>query len=323
MTEFKKLNLTEKLNLKELEHFRIEKAKIINAEYKKLKYIFYISVIALIVFMFFFFDIHGKKNLFYIGGFMMPSVVYFFFFMSSTEDEYETKFKNEILSRLVTLIDENIQYVPDKEMDREEFDESGFIKEKHTFESEEYFNGTIHNRPFISSEIKVNTATTKNAKGGGTHLFQGMYFAVEFNFPNDLIIDVLPDDISFLGKLGTTLQKINPYREALVKFENPEFEKMYVVYSNVPELCQTLLNYDFQSFLMKISNEYESPVFLCIRNGKIHCGLDTHENMFEIDHDESLLNEETLEIHYDHVKMYFNFIKEVVVKMEGKTRLIK
>lgn len=206
-------------------------------------------------------------------------------------------------------------------MEREEFDEIGFFQEEHTFENEEYFQGTILNRPFISSEIEVNTKS-ENGKGGGTHLFEGMYFAVEFNFSVDLIIDILPDDISFLGKLGTSLQKINPYRETLVKFDNPEFEKMYVIYSNAPELCQTLLNYDFQEFLLKLSNEYESPVFLSIRNGKLHCGLDTHENIFEIDHDESLLDEETLEIHYDHFKMYFDFIKEVVVKMESKKGLI-
>lgn len=318
MNEFKKLNLTEKLNLKELEYFRVEKAKIINAEYKKLKYIFFISVIALIVFMFFFFDIHGKKNLFYIGVSMIPSAVYFFFLRSDAEDEYEAKYRNEVLRRLVALIDENIQYVPDKEMDREEFDKSGFIKEKHTFESEEYFTGTVNKRKFISSEIEVKVANSKRK----IKLFHGMYFSVEFDFPKDLIIDILPDDISFFGKLGIVFQRMNPYRETLVTIDNAEFEEMYVVYSNNPLICTSLLNYDFQNFLLKLSNKDKHPVFFSIRHGKLHCGLDTREDMFEVDHDESLLDEESLEIHYDHFKMYFDFIKEVVVKMESKKELI-
>ncbi|MFM7667798.1 MAG: DUF3137 domain-containing protein [Bacteroidota bacterium] len=178
--------------------------------------------------------------------------------------------------------------------------QSEFLKGKlytsfNDYSAEELFEGTIEKIPVKFTEVHLQSKSRYS-----THnVFRGFYSNFNYGLNSDLVIDVIEDnsrDMEFL-------QKLNLKRDKLVKIDNQEFEKKYVVYSNQPELTSELLSASFIKNLSILSNELESIVYFSVRNGCVHIAYNDGIDHFIIDHDKNV--EELSENFYnDIIKMY-------------------
>lgn len=308
----------ENLDLTDLENYRIKKQKATEIQSRNSLYLFLASVFAIILYVLLFYSSLNKHNYLLLLLFFLPNVIYQTLYVKDYQKTYENKFRREVLTHIIHLIDENMHYLPSKKMKKGYFDESNFIVSYDTFKSEDFIEGSIDSKKIISSEVEV----CSKSKNSETTLFQGMFCVVEFEFPKNLILDILSDEVSHFGKLGTLFQKMNVCREALIKIENSSFEENFVVYSNAPNLARSILTTDLQEILISFALRSGVPTHISIREGRLFFGINSEEDLFQVKLNESLLNNKTIENQLHQFTFYFDFIKEVSKIVESKTSSI-
>lgn len=319
MKNFFQLNITKKINLNDLELFRLEKSKIAKKKNKILYSIFVFSMISIVIYLTCFFEV-VQQNVLSLLLFLVPTIVYYFFFIGIENLEYKIRYQETIFPKLVNLIDKDIRYNVDKEISETEVDKSQFVKSHYRCSSENYLQGNLNHQKFEAAEIKLK----RKKIGRGVSfdfrkktLFHGMFFSIEIDFPENIIIDILPDDVSMFGKFGTVLQRMNSYRHELVKFDNQDFEKKYVVYANNPHYSQNLVDYNFQQFLLLLAKDEKINLFISIRSNKLYCGFNIQKPAFEIDLHQ-VLDDRTLEKHYQEFQFYFDSVNQIISKLYPK-----
>lgn len=318
MKTFEELKISEKINLQEIENFRVKKLKVAEQQTRNSLNLAVATIIAIIICIIFFHASLRKDNFLLLLLFFLPFVLYRSIYVKDYQKVYENKYRREVLIQIIHLIAENIQYSPTKKMKKSYFEESNFIVTYDLLKSKDYIEGTINTTNFVCSDVEI---LSKGSKSEET-LFQGLFCAIEFKFPENLILDILPDKVSHFGKLGTLFQKMNIERESLVKIENSSFEEEFVVYSNAPNLARSIITADFQRILSVFTTQNRFPIFISIRHGKLFFGMDTRKELFPISLSESLLKNTTIEKQYRQFSTYFDFIIEVSKLVESKTSSI-
>lgn len=319
MKNFFQLNVTKHIKLNELEKFRLEKSEIAEKKNKILYSIFIFSMITLVIYFIFFLEV-VQQNVLSLLLFLIPTIVYYLFFIGIENLEYKIKYQETIFPKLVNLMDGEIHYNPNKEMNETEVHKSQFIKSQYHCLSENYLQGNLNNHKFEAAEI-----TLKRKKSGRQTnfdfskkiLFRGMFFSIEIDFPENIIIDILPDEVSMFGKFGTVLQQMNSYRHELVKIDNQDFEKAYVVYSNDPHYSLNLIDYNFQQFLLLLVENEKNNIFISIRGNKLYCGFNIQTPAFEINLHQNL-DDRVLEKHYQEFRFYFDSVNQIISKITEK-----
>jgi hypothetical protein len=147
--------------------------------------------------------------------------------------EYRSAFKMSLIDKFVKFLDNNLQY------DLFGFVSGGaysmanlFRQQAERYSGSDLVKGRLGD---ISVEFSRVHSEYYSKSGKNRHwvtIFKGLFFAADCNknFSGQTI--VLPDTAeSLLGKLGQKLQSLMAPIGQLVKFDDTEFEKYFVVYS--------------------------------------------------------------------------------------------
>jgi hypothetical protein len=149
--------------------------------------------------------------------------------------EYRSAFKLSVMDKLVRFLDPNLQYDPVNFVSGGVYGLANlFRRQAERYSGSDLVKGRIGEIPVEFSEVLSEYYT--KGKGGRKNwitIFKGLFFVAECNrnFPGQTI--VLPDVAeNLLGKLGQALQSLSAPLGQLIKFNDAEFEKYFVVYSD-------------------------------------------------------------------------------------------
>lgn len=215
------------------------------------------------------------------------ALIYFFRFLGPIK-EYTSEFKSQIIARIVTFIDENLQYESQKYISSSLFRGSDIFKvAPDRYCGDDFVSGKIKDTSFQFSEIhaeyKTETTDSKGRRQEHWHtIFKGIFFIGDFNkrFKGKTV--VLPDNLEKLfGNMGSVMQGWNLMRSQLVKLDDPEFEKLFVVYSDDQIEARYILSMSLMKRIVDFKNKTKKQIYLSFVGNKIFVAVPYTRNLFE------------------------------------------
>jgi len=198
---------------------------------------------------------------------------------------YAHNFKDKVIAPLITEIDTNLTYSQNLHIDESYFTRSRICTTRpDRVTGNDYVQGKIDSVNIKFSDFHAEKKhTDSKGRTSWSTLFQGLFIVADFhkNFKGSTV--VLPDvaQSSFGDIIGNFLQSNNFGRNDLVKMDNVEFEKAFVVYATdqiesryilTPSLMQKLLNFK------KRSKQNLSISFV---GGNIYMAIEYNKDLFE------------------------------------------
>jgi len=268
--------------------------ELLEQERKKIKKrLISISLIYLVFVLLIAFVIYQHLSIEFLFFFAVFALVGLKFIYSYLVNDYNVDFKNKIIAPLIYEIDKNLHYRPASHITTADFNRSKlFGVRPDRVSGNDYVKGSIDGINIEFSDFHAQKRH-KDSKGKEywESIFRGLFLISEFpkNFHAETI--VLPDSAQkiFGDLIGGWLQSNNYSQNELVKMDNPEFEKEFVVYGTdqiearyilTPSLMQKLLNY---------KKKTKHPIYVSFIGGKIYMAIEYNDDMFEASLFHSLL----------------------------------
>ena len=201
---------------------------------------------------------------------------------------YKSQFKWEIIGKLVKFFDSSLMYFPESCISREQYMESRiFPKTPDRYKGEDYISGKLDKTAIAFSEVHSEYKTETRDSKGNTQttwhtIFKGIFFIADFNKNFSGVTVVLPDIAEkMFGFIGKMMQEWNFTRGKLIKLEDPEFEKEFVVYGDDQVTARYILSTSLMEKIMDFKKKTGRPIHLSFVNSRVYVALSYDKNFFE------------------------------------------
>lgn len=237
---------------------------------------------------------------------ILIGIITFFVWWGVANASLKKNLKQKIYSNLANKFDTNLQYVLDNKGLSQMFRKSGLVKGYTSVTSDDGFKGSIQGVSFTMVETKAEQKSNKSS----VTVFRGPFYYLTTNqqYPYTSII---PDTLEgSLGKFGASLQKANLSRlnQKLIRIEeDPNFEKMYAVWTKDEVFARKVLTPQLRVFLLTINNP---RFYLGFRENFIFMGLDTRQDLFEIKLKEPI-NQDIVRKFYNDFMTYYSILEQI------------
>lgn len=199
--------------------------------------------------------------------------------------DYTFGFKHKVIRPLIKAIDENLNYTPTSHLSQHLFERSKlFTKTIDRFNGNDLVRGHINSVALTFSDIHAEYES-RDSKGRSTWhtIFKGLFIVADFNkhFKGSTV--VLPDtaEKTFGSFIGSWLQKNNMGRNDLVKMDDPEFEKSFVVYGSDQIETRYILTHSMMKRLLDYKKRTKEDIYISFVGSKIHLGIYYNKDLFE------------------------------------------
>lgn len=265
--------------------------------------------------------------------FMIP-VAAIFIFMAiigvkayRQKKEYRAVFKNTVIAELVKRVNPTWSYDPDKMINPEIYVHSNLFTEPFDrYNGDDFVSGVIEKTDFECSELHTEYKEVRyNNKGQREEhwvtIFKGLFFHADFNKNFNGSTFVLPDfSEKIFGKFGQIFQKImGPYQ--LVKLENIDFEKKFVVYSTDQIEARYILTPTIMEAILRISYLHNYTVRFAFVGSRVYCALSISKDLFEPKIFSKAINLKDAESMYNLLKLNEIIIQELNLNTRIWTKL--
>jgi hypothetical protein len=214
---------------------------------------------------------------------------------SSCAKEYRNGFKMLVIPHIVnsvaTALNGQLNYQPDSGVNESEFNACGFFSDPDRYQCEDLIQGRIGETQLRFSEVHAEREErTRDSRGNTSRryvtIFKGLFFIADFNKDFRGTTLVTPDMTErFLGRFGQKLQefgaKFSFSSRELVKLEDPEFEKVFAVYSGDQIEARYLLSTSLMRRLLDFRAKCKSDFHLAFMANHIYLAIPLNSNWFE------------------------------------------
>jgi hypothetical protein len=198
---------------------------------------------------------------------------------------YAKDFKEHIITPLIHAIDPHLLYNPHFMISQHLFERSDLFRHSiDRYSGNDYVKGSIEGVPLEFSDIHAEYRTRDSKGRTQWHtLFRGLFLVAEFNKHFKAKTVVLPDQAqkTFGTLIGGWLQSINLSRDDLIRLDDPEFEKHFVVYGSDPIEARYILTHSMMKRILDFQKKLPHPLFVSFVNNHIHVAIGTGKDLFE------------------------------------------
>ena len=201
---------------------------------------------------------------------------------------FVTEFKHAVVRGVVTFCDPSLRYEPESHIGQGEFMSSLIFKHGiDRYRGEDYVAGKVGDTAVAFSELHAEYKTTTTDSKGNRRtqwhtIFKGLFFKADFSKHFSGTTVVLPDTAERLfGMLGKKLQEMNLNRKDLVKLEDPEFEKLFVVYGSDQVESRYILSTSLMRRITEFKKKTNRPLYLSFVASNVYMAITTGKDMFE------------------------------------------
>ncbi|NLH18076.1 MAG: DUF3137 domain-containing protein [Phycisphaerae bacterium] len=238
--------------------------------------------------------------------------------------DYARRFKTEVLTQIVRFFDPSLEFRPDSTIEQSTYMESKLFPHKpDRFKGEDLVEGKIGATAVRFCEIHTEYKTTRRDNKGHTHtewhtIFRGLFFQADFNkhFAGSTV--VLPDSAEALfGKFGQWLQSFSFGRDQLIKLDDPEFEKLFVVYGTDQIESRYILSPALMQRIVECKAKRNRPIHLSFVGSCVFVAISENRCLFEPKIFSSILD-------FNTICEYFNDLRlaaEIVEDLNLNTRI--
>lgn len=192
--------------------------------------------------------------------------------------KYVSEFKSKVIERIVHFIDENLSYNPHGHISQSMFTSSKiFLTKPNKYQSDDLVTGKLGATKITFSEIHA-----EHKNDNTVCIFKGLFFIGDFNkhFTSETV--VLPDTAEKLfGRFGQKLQSMNIFRDKLIKFDDPEFERQFVVYGDDQIQARDILSTSLMERIVEFRKKTSRKIYLSFVGSKVFVAVSYTKSLFE------------------------------------------
>lgn len=232
--------------------------------------------------------------------------------------ELRAEFKREIVTRVVRYFSPALRYSPSGGIDRAKFRRGELFKQGiDRYRAEDLVAGKLELTEFEVSEVHAeHRRTTRDSKGRTSttwhSTFRGLYFVADFNKAFHGQTVVLPDSLEkVFGWLGQKLQGINLVRGELIKLEDVEFEKAFVVYGDDQVEARYILTPALMQRMLELRRKVGGRVYFSFTGSQVHVAIPSNKNHFEPRLSRSLMLDHSAEEYYQDLVLVTGIIEDM------------
>ncbi|MFA0964052.1 DUF3137 domain-containing protein [Roseivirga sp. BDSF3-8] len=199
---------------------------------------------------------------------------------------YRRDYKQGVVGAVVKATDPSWRYDPEGCLSEEEYLDSGLFPDTHTYyKGDDLITGRIEKTDFRCSEVYAASRAQTGEKVSDYAVFKGLLFHADFNkyFSGKTYVwPVLPGGN---GGSGLPVFGARDKDTRVVKLEDPEFNKRFIVSSTDEAEARYLLTPDMMRAILRIPRLYAGrPVYLSFVNNRVYCAIRYTTNLFEPDY---------------------------------------
>jgi len=234
--------------------------------------------------------------------FVIPSGIFTFIYKMKVSG-YASLFKDHVIEKLVEFIGESLRYSKTDMISEHEYRLSSLFSSRvDRYSGDDLVVGKVDGIDVRFSE--VHTQIKKKGNKGKTYwqtVFRGLFFIADFNKHFRGRTVVLPDSSEkFLGTLSHFFQSFSS-RGELVKMDNPEFEKEFVVYSSDQIEARYILSHSLMNSILEYKKLVGKNLSISFVGSNIYIAIAFKERLFEPKIYKRVTN-------FDEVKFYFQVL---------------
>ena len=307
--------------VEELRFLAIKKSK--KGKQKAILFFFVINVIgALIIILS---SLNSPVTLpLFIFPFILGIIVAFITYRVIAGDSlkaFEAAYKINIIGGIAKHLQPEISYFPTNGISKQVFNSLGHYSKPDRYHTEDLFEGKIGATSISFAEAKAEEKyTTTDSKGNTkTHwrtLFEGLIFCADFNKHFHTTLTISPDNESdsFFGRIA---QKFQAFGGNLVKLEDPEFEKHFLVRCPDDVQARYILTPDMQQRLLELRSEVGDKLRISMHSSTIYITIPKSTDWFE-----ASLHTSTASLgHLQNIASQMNFLFQIVEILNLNTRI--
>lgn len=216
-------------------------------------------------------------------------------------------YKDQIIEKLVSFVEPSLFYEKNSSITKYEYD-SSFLFPAHVdrYSGDDKIEGKVDGVNIKFSEL--HTQKKKKTSKGQTYyedIFRGLFFIADFNkhFVGKTV--VFPDKTQrYLGFMSEFFQSFSGHGE-LVKLDNPEFEREFVVYTSDQIEARYILSHSLMENILKLKQIVKKDISLSFYGSKVYIALHFNMAIFEPHIYKKVAN-------FDAIKSYFETINLIV-----------
>ncbi|OJJ23497.1 hypothetical protein BKI52_03805 [marine bacterium AO1-C] len=229
---------------------------------------------------------------------------------------YHKKYKRYIVRPIAECIDPDWRYEAFKGIDSKQFKASKLFPLGYDiYQSDDLISGWIGQTDFQCADVHIQRFQKLN---GIRSVFQGLFFHADFHKHFRGRIFVSPDFTKGRwGNAGTFIQKNFVGQGQLVKMENLEFERLFMVHATHSTEARYVLTPIIMEAMVKLRQFYDSPIYFSFIGTRMYCAIDFEEELFEPSIYRSAVNYRDIQFIYALLKMN----KIIVEQMQLNTRI--
>ncbi len=198
--------------------------------------------------------------------------------------DYTHEFKMKIIKPLVHAIDKSFLYSSKTHVSEYYFEHSDLFLKPDKISGNDYVKGQIEGINIQFSDIHAQKRErSSKTKDHWSTIFQGLFIVADFNkhFYGKTV--VLPDTAqnNFGDIIGHWLQANNINRDELVKMDNPEFEKEFVVYSTDQVEARYILSHSLMKKLLTFKQKSSHKIHISFIGTHIYIAISYNKDLFE------------------------------------------
>lgn len=203
------------------------------------------------------------------------------YFYRQYQREFRDRYKREVVGTVVNAF--GLDYDAHRRIERPEYDRSKLFRSTiNRYYGDDLVTGKVDKTAIRFSEVFTQHVSNNGKNTTVATIFRGILFVADFNkaFIGETI--VLPDrSEKALGSFGAFFQKMNFLRPQLVKMEDPEFEKHFVVYGTDQVEARYILSPALMERILTLRNKVNTGVSLSFIDSHVYIALPINRNLFE------------------------------------------
>ena len=198
-------------------------------------------------------------------------------------------FKEKVISRMVSFINPSVKYIPLAHLALRDVFESGLFQERnYTLDGSDQISGRYNGVPFISCDLSMYFKRNFSEENDSPDCaFYGQFFVARFNKTFSTPTYIVPTKNKY-----STLSYLIDNKGEKVKLEDPEFMKMFHVYSNDQLEARYILTPSLMERIKELAKRVKGEFYIAFYNNKITVANNSGINNFEASFSKSLVKDD-------------------------------
>jgi hypothetical protein len=243
--------------------------------------------------------------------------------------QYKQDFKTRVIGALIKLFDSGLVYAARDCVALDVFEKSRLFSDGppvNEYRGEDLVHGTLAATAICFSDITARHERryTHIKKFGvdmevgdkypySSCVFKGVFFSADFNKNFSGATFVLPDRAQKLmgSAVGHSIQSLEQHFGQLIKLEDPEFERAFVVYSDSQIEARYILTPALMRRILDYHRRVRRPLHISFVGSAINMAVDLHKNLFEPRLFRTLLKPALYETYWHDIKLLAGLVEEL------------